>query len=241
MTDKEQIIVLHTIRHSDSGVVVQCCSREKGRESLYLHVSQKNRTRLSDFHRLSILDTVTFSKGSFMPVIREYAPACRLDNIRTDVCKGTVAIFLSELLLKSIREANVESHLYDFLVSSIKMLENLTEGTANFHLHFMVKLCRFLGIMPTNDYSGPESIFSLPAAKFTDSRMPEEQLAMCLTRQESQLLHRLMETPATRLGEISLTGAARNRFAREILRYISYHMGIDIELKSLDVLHEVFN
>lgn len=240
MTDKEQIIVLHTIRHSDSGVVVQCCSREKGRESLYLHVSQKNRTRLSDFHRLSILDTVTFSKGSFMPVIREYTPACRLENIRTDVRKSTVAIFLSELLLKSIREANTESSLYDFLAFSINMLENLTEGTANFHLHFMVRFCRFLGIMPTNDYS-PESLFCLPAAKFTVPHMHEEQQTLCLTRQESHLLHRLMETPASRLGEITLTGAARNRFAKEILRYISYHMGMNIELKSLDVLHEVFN
>lgn len=241
MTDKEQIVVLHTIKHSDSGVVVQCYSRERGREALYLRVSQKNKVKISNFHRLSILDIITYSKNSYMPVIREYASAYKLDSIRSDVYKSTVAIFLSELLLKSVREAEGERSLYDFLVSSVNMLENMEEGIANFHLHFMVRLCKFMGIMPVNDYSGPESIFSLPAAKFADTLKNEKPLSPFLSRQESELLYRLMVTPVSMIGRIECNGELRSKFAKEILKYISYHLGTDIELKSLDVLHEVFN
>ena len=53
----------------------------------------------------------------------------------------------------------------------------MEEGIANFHLHFMVRLCKFMGIMPVNDYSGPESIFSLPAAKFADTLKNEKPLS----------------------------------------------------------------
>lgn len=241
MTDKEQIIVLHTIKHSDSGVVVQCLGRKRGRGALYLRVAQKNKIKLSEFHRLSILDIITYSKGSYMPAIGEYTAAYRLESIRSDVYKSSIAIFLSELLLKGLREAEGESSLYDFILYSINMLESMERGIANFHLHFMVHLCRFMGIMPVNDYSGSGSLFSLPAAKFTEGLAKEERLPPFLSKEESELLHLLMVTPASEIGEIVCNGELRSRFAKQMVKYISYHLGTDIELKSLDVLHEVFN
>lgn len=241
MTDKEQIIVLHTIKHSDSGVVVQCLGRKRGREALYLRIAQKNKIKLSDFHRLSILDIVTYSKGSYMPAIKEHTAAYRLESIRSDVYKSTVAIFLSELLLKGLHETEGESSLYDFILYSINMLENMERGVANFHLHFMVHLCRFMGIMPVNDYSGPESLFSLSAARFAEGSAREKQLSPFLSKEESGFLYRLMVTPASEIERIECTGEMRSRFARQMLKYMSYHLGTNIELKSLDILHEVFN
>ena len=100
MLTNSQIIVLHTIKHGDNGLVVQAYSATSGRVALYLRISPKNKVILSNLHRLNILDVVTYSSGSSMPLIKEMVPALKLDSLRTNIYKNTIAIFLSELLYK---------------------------------------------------------------------------------------------------------------------------------------------
>ena len=62
-----------------------------------MRVSSKNKIAISNLHRLSILDVVTYSSGTSMPSVREIEPVMRFDSIRTNVYKNTIAIFLSEI------------------------------------------------------------------------------------------------------------------------------------------------
>ena len=63
MLSKSQIIVLHTIKHGDNGLVLQCYSNTSGRTALYMKVSSKNKLVIFNLHRLSILDVVTYNRG----------------------------------------------------------------------------------------------------------------------------------------------------------------------------------
>ena len=249
MLSKTQIIVLHTIKHGDNGVVIQCYSNTVGRTALYLRVSAKNKIILSNLHRLNILDVVTYNSGSSMPTIRELAPSVRLDSLRTNIYKSTIAIFLSELLVKCVRESEQNAPLYNFLVSSINVLEHLGEGIANFHIHFMVHLCKLLGFMPTDNYSPELSVFDMEKAIFRkphyfydlrDESMKIADEARVFTPQQSQLLHQLLNTKVIDIAGLRCTGDMRLQFAKQMLDYISHHLGIVLEIKSLDVLHDVF-
>ena len=64
---------------------------------------------------------------------------------------------------------------------------------------------------------------------------------------ESMLLHTLMNTPSTNLGklycgaqELKLSGQLRNSYAKRMIEYISHHIGNTMDIKSLDILHQIF-
>lgn len=249
MIAESRIIVLHTIKHGDNGLVLQCYSNNAGRQSLYLRVSSRNKVNISNIHRLSILDIITYSNGSSMPTIRELTPVTKLASIRTNIFKNTIAIFLSELLAKSIRESEANLQLFDFLCSSINILEHLNGGEANFHIHFIVHLSKMLGFMPKDNYSLEMPLFNISTAKFCEGeRFFDGKYCVvrttdslgCFSETESALLHTLLNTRAIDTGEIRCTGELRLSFAKQMIRYLSHHLGMNLEIKSLDVLHEVF-
>lgn len=250
MLVKLQVIVLHTIKHGDNGLVLQCYSNTSGRISLYMRVAAKNKVTISNLHRLNILDVVAYNNGSSMPTIREMVPVLRLESLRTNIYKNTIAIFLSELLVKSIRESEGNRQLYDFLVSSINMLEHIGEGVANFHIHFMVHLTRMLGFMPTDNHSQQMPLFDMESALFREplymydkrtGNLQETTQERFFPPQESMLLHTLLNTRAIKMGGVRCSGELRLSFAKQMIRYLSHHLGTPLEIKSLDILHEVFN
>ncbi len=250
MLSKSQIIVLHTIKHGDNGLVLQCYSNTSGRTALYMKVSSKNKLVISNLHRLSILDVVTYNRGSSMPIVKEMEPLVRLDSVRTNIYKNTIAIFLSELLVRCIKESEANLQLYQFLTSSISILEHMQEGVSNFHIHFMVHLSKMLGFMPMDNYSASEPLFNISSARFCEGevffdglycRVKENATNCCFSKSESELLHLVMNTPAIRCCDIKCNGELRFSFSNQMIRYLSHHLGMNLEMKSHDVLHEVFN
>lgn len=247
---KSQIIVLHTIKHGDSGMVVQCYSSLHGKQSLYFRGSAKHQAKYANLHRLNILDIITYSGStSSMPTIKEMTPIYNLSNIRTNIYKNTIAIFISELLLKSIREVETNSAFFDFLKASIGILEHLHEGTANFPIHFMVHFSKMLGFKPLDNYAEQTPLFCIPNACFTEAYLvfngqkciiDETHSPTHFKSSESALLHTILNTPSTQINTIKCTGEMRLAFTKQMITYISHHLGIPIEIKSLDVLHEIF-
>lgn len=249
MLAKSQIVVLHTIKHGDTGIVVQCYSSTAGRTALYFRGSSKKMNNASLLHKLNILDVVAYSSSSgSMPTIREVTAPFNLSTLRSDIYKSSIAIFISELLGKTVREAEANPHLYSFISSSIQILEHTTDGVANFHIHFLTQLCKMLGFMPMDNYSSSAPIFDMAAAKFIPEPFGIAPYgSQPVGKLESMLLHTLMNTPSTNLGNLScngqqlrISGELRLSYAKRMIEYISHHIGNTIEMKSLDILHQIF-
>lgn len=248
MLAKSQIIVLHTIKHGDTGIVVQCYSNTAGRTALYFRGSSKKMDNAALLHKLNILDVVTYSNTSqSMPTIREIAIPYNLSSLRGDIYKSSIAIFISELLGKTVREAESNPHLYSFISSSVQILEHTTDGVANFHIHFITHLCKMLGFMPLDNYSPATPIFDMATAKFIPNFGIPQYGSQTMGEMESRMLHALMNTPSTNIGkimcngeELQLSGQARLSYSKRMIEYISHHIGNNIEIKSLDILHQIF-
>lgn len=249
MLTKSRIIVLHTIKHGDTGIVVQCYSNAAGRCSLYFRASKKT-NNASLLHKLNILDVVSYSSGTMsMPTIKEIAVPYNLSSLRSDIYKSSIAIFISELLGKTVRESESNPHLFSFIESSIQILEHIDEGVANFHIHFLTHLCKMLGFMPLDNYSTSTPLFDIAVAKFTPEPYGLPAYGtQHIGKRESQMLHSLMNTPSTNLGRLicgneplSINGELRLSYAKRMIEYISHHIGNTIEIKSLDILHQIFS
>ena len=223
MVREYQIIVLHTIKCSNSGVVVQCYSNANGRESLFLRCSSKNGSKLSVFHKLNILDIVTTSNPkSNMATIKEYAQPYKLYSLRDDIYKNSISLFISELLYKILKESEQNTTLYNYICSSIQILEHLNYGVANFHLSFITHLCTIIGYKPINNYSNINCRFNIRKGTFVEDNTIYFLDKLILSKEISQLINLFLTTPTTNLESIELHRDKRYHYINSIILYIFF-------------------
>jgi DNA repair protein RecO (recombination protein O) len=242
--ESSRAIILHLTKHGDSGVIVHTLDSESGRKSYYLRGLGKNRkAQLSNLHPLSIVDIVSSSKpGTSISHIKEYSSLTDLSSIRSNILKNSIAIFMSEVLYRSILEHEGDQHLFEWLCSSIITLENCPL-LSNYHLRFLVELSARLGFCPQSSGVSCDNIghFNISSASFNtlgnDSFISQDFFC----EEDSIILYNMLSLPFEEAMQLPLNGSARNRFAREMLRYISHHLGRTIEAKSLSILHDIFN
>lgn len=237
LRQKSRIIVLHTLRHADNGAIVEAYSDRAGRATFYGYVGGKSKllNRLTALNILDIEVLSTPNKG--MPIIKEANEVYGLLSLRGDVQKSCISLFICELLSKSIREIEPNTPLFEFLVSSIRLLNSMTEGFANFHLHFLANFCKIMGYMPKDNFNFDTPYFDFVQGEYV-SLYKED---VCFRRGQSQLLHNFLVTPSVELGDIQLPGEERRVFLEKMLQYLSFHLGCRLNLKSLEVLREIFN
>jgi DNA repair protein RecO (recombination protein O) len=178
-----------------------------------------------------------------MQYIKEYRAINPLNGIRTNPNKSAIALFLGELLYKSVKEEEANDLLFHFLVESILSLNDLTCSIANFHLYFLAKFCAKLGIAPLPNFH-PEHAphFDVTQGIFVPpNTYPHTRSDTLFTQQESHLFAKLSAlTSAEEAASIPLNGAQRHQFVLQIIRYLHYHLGVSLDVKSPDVLRQLF-
>ena len=146
-----RIIVLHTIKYKESGVIIQGYSDRNGRESFFLRVGKRSGrgSVISQLHPLSIIEATpsSLSLGE-MTTIKEIVLPYKLESIRSNIFKSSIAMFISELLYKTIKEVEYNPEMFLFLNDAILRLDAMDKGISNFHAYFTVLLCKHLGYLP---------------------------------------------------------------------------------------------
>lgn len=227
---KSRIIVLHLTKHSDSAVVVHTVDSLEGRRSYLVRgaAPRNNGSRGSSgraggmqaFHCLSILDTVsTQAPKSTLCFLKEWEPACDLSALRSDMVKASVAMFISEVIYRSLTAEVAEPDLFDWLCDAVVALNGAEGSVANFHLWFLVSYCTRMGFRP-GEVLEPRGLFTLD---------------------EETLLYKVLRSSFEETMALPLSAERRRNFCRKMLRYLSYHLGAEIDARSLDVLHEIFS
>ena len=139
-----------------------------------------------------------------------------LNGIRNNLFKNTMNLFLSEVLLRTVKDGQAEEGLYPWCVRSILTLDTLQSDFSNFHIRFLLEFAGALGFSPTFEDIAP----------FAEKHL--HQLKPFLTSDFS----------ASML--LPLRGEERNALCEDLLRYLEYHTESTIHIQSLAVLREVF-
>ena len=77
-------------------------------------------------------------------------------SIPFDPVKSSIALFIAEVLHKTIKEEETNPELFSFLFHAIQALDLNDRGTANFHLAFLVHYSRHLGFYLKYDHLFPQ-------------------------------------------------------------------------------------
>ncbi|MBG0860358.1 MAG: DNA repair protein RecO [Bacteroidales bacterium] len=240
MTDKTRAIVLHQLKYSDSGIIVQLFTRKFGRQSVLIKGMRNKKAGKHNvfFQPLVILDLVMYYRESrAIQMLKEFSVSYLPAAIQADVKKSSMALFIGEVLTSVLKEESPNENLFDFIEESIIYFNASTEGFANFHIAFLVGLSSFLGFEPGKKSGKNDLYFDMLNGKF----VPEPPLHGYYADVEiSAILAAFFSSSYSSITGISLTGALRDEVLDVILKYYSLHLPGLKKVNSLDVLKEVF-
>jgi DNA repair protein RecO (recombination protein O) len=150
--------------------------------------------------------------------------------------KAPVALFLCEILYKTLREEAPDEELYQFISRSLLEFETY-EYDPDFHLIFLLKLTSFFGFQPNGTPTAPNSYFDLVDGCFVSDK---NQSLHVLDPEEAEVIYKLSQKEL--LNEpISFTNRQRRRALRNITEYYQIHLEGMGKIKSLEVLSEIFS
>ena len=210
-----ELLVLGLTKVGDNALVVQTLSREWGRRGFLVRSARKTGTTL--FLPLNIIEAeIVENPKSELWTLKDIGLKEGLPGCRGDLRKNTMTLFLTEVLLKTVREGAVEDGLYDWCVGSVLTLNALEESCANFPVRFLMELCGALGFRPSFDDIAP---------------FAEEQL---------EPMKSILTAPFAQAMLLPLNGSTRNKLCEDLLRYLSFHTDTNIQVKSLAVLRDLY-
>lgn len=240
MIDKTRGIVLHQIKYSDSGIVVQLYTRKFGRLSFLAKGVRNRKTGKQNvfFQPFFILDLVIYHKESReMQSLKEFTVPYNLNGIQSDIKKTSIALFLAEVLASVLREETQNEELFDFLEESIKYFDRADEGSSNFHIAFLSGLSSYLGFEPGLRASENEKYFDMLNGIFLPVPPPHGYYA---DPEISVILAAFFASSYERIKEIPLAGQMRNKVLETLMEYYALHLPGLRKIRSLEVLREVF-
>lgn len=226
------LIVLHTTKYSENSLVVHALSPVYGRCGIFVNGVNRGR-KASLFQPLAILDAVVGeSPKSSLLTLGEAVPKHNLALLRSDHIKSILAVFICEVLYRTIRDGVAEEGLFEWVERMILLLDSMEGEISNFHIYFMIGLCARLGFSPRNNYSESNPRFSMTAAEFSDSGIlfPEE---------DSLLLHQCLSSDFAGCMTLKTSGYRRRSLLARMVDYLGYHSDTNLDIKSLDILHDV--
>jgi DNA repair protein RecO (recombination protein O) len=241
MIDSTKAIVLHQIKYSDSGIVVQLYSRKYGRLACLIKGLRNKKSGKHNvlFQPLSILDMAIYYKASReIQIMKDFSASYSPSDVYSDIKKSSVAIFLGEVLTSVLREESPNETLFDFLEDSVIYFDQCREGFANFHLAFLAGLCSYLGFEPGKTEIKGIKYFDMLNGKFTQHPPADGNYA---GPEISEILAAFFSSSCENINKIMLTGSVRNEVLETLVKYFSIHLPGLRKIKSLEVLKEVFN
>lgn len=240
MLHKTRGIVLHSIKYSESSIIVKVYTEAFGLQSYLVKGarSKKAALRSSMFQPLTLLDMVVYHRGSSeLQHIREASVSEAFHAISSDLRKSAVAIFLAEVLFRSLKEAEASEELFDFLAHSLSFFDMQEAGAEYFHLYFLVRLSRFLGFQPQGMPSGERAHFDLREGRFVAVQAPHPDQ---VSDAPSRAMWEIMNVSAGDLQSLSLPRKTRDELLDALLIYYQIHLSGLGSIKSLEILREVF-
>jgi len=180
--------------------------------------SKSGKNKIALFQPLTLLDLVVYHREhANINRIKEVKCLYPYQTIPTDIKKSALAMFLIEVINKTVKEESHAQELCEFFIRSFITLDQMESRSENFHIVFLLKLSRMLGF-------GPSHVNEVLGARVT-------------SEENEAAISSLIKSEYTDVVEI------QNHQRREILdltlKFYADHIDNLGEMKSIQVLREI--
>jgi DNA repair protein RecO (recombination protein O) len=240
MLKKVRGVVLHHIKYKEDSAIVHMYTDLHGRQTYLINGvrGKKGQNRANILQPLFFLEMEVYHKPyREMHRIKEFNQYITFRNLPFDLNKSTQAMFIAEVLSRSLKEEEPNPELFEFLLHSIQWLDTSEKYFSLFHLLFLVQLTKYLGFNPENNYSSQVSYFDLRNGQFTGNEQIHPDI---INREVSLHFHHLMKKSFSNLQSLRIEHTIRAQLTDSLLDYYRFHIQDFGKLRSLAVLKEIF-
>lgn len=242
MLQKTKGIVLHTLKYKDNSIIVELYTEVAGRASFLVSVPRSRKAAVKSvlFQPLSLVELeVDFRPNTSIYKVKEAKSFYPFSTLPYEPYKSAIALFLSEFLYRAVREEVENRPLFAYLQHSMIWLDECHEGFANFHLVFLMRLSRFLGLYPNLEDYRSGDYFDLQNACFTSLR--PQLHSHYIGPEEASRLTMLMRMNYETMHLFTMNRVERARCLTIMNEYYRLHLPDFPVLKSLEILKELFD
>ena len=237
---KTPALVLSTVNYGDRQLIVDLLTRQAGRQSFIVRLSQSPHGRVHRrlFQPLTLLDAdFTLRPNRTLQRFSEVRMSRPWTSLTANPYKMPLVFFVAEFLRHATRDEQDVATLFDYVVDSVEWLDMASEGYANFHLVFMIRLSMFLGFFPNLESYEPGACFDLRSGCFSTTVPPHPNY---IQADEAEAMVGLMRLSFTTMRLFRMSREQRNRCVDVILDFYRLHIPAFPELKTLGVVRELF-
>ena len=229
MLHKTRGIVLNFIKYRETSIVTRIYTEDFGLQSYIVYgvrgSNKRSKSKISFFQPLTLLELVVYYKrNAGLNRISEIKCPEPYQSIPYDFRKSSIAMFITEVLNKCLKEEESNTNQFEFLRYSLQMFDHLQEHYENFHLQLMLKLSRYLGFAPETANDVFDEVYEYVGKPTID-------------KQDQQALDLLLQNPYT--SPVKMSNATRRLLLDDLIKYYQRHVDGFGELKSIAVLREV--
>lgn len=173
-----------------------------------------------------------------LPRPHNIVPYYTYRNIQFEPIKSTLAMFTAEFLSNALREEMPDTLLYKYIEESLQWLDCTDCGISNFHIAFLLHLSRFLGIEPNLEGHSSTQHFDMISGEYCSFQPKHPHF---LRPEEARVIPYLSNMTISNMHLYRFSRKQRQRILEILSDYYRIHIPNFHELKSLEVLKEIFD
>ena len=232
-------IVLRCVKYDDKSFIAHLFTASRGHVSFMINGSHGKRSGTSArlFQPMAFLSFQWDAKpNASLQRMKEARLLFVQQSIPFDPIKRSVAMLLTEFMTYTLRDEASNPDLYLYIEHSIQWFDMAETEYANFHLVFLFKLARFLGISPNMESYSDGDLFDLTNGHFTPHGLPSETT---MSEHDAQLLFQLNGANYETMATIAMSRQDRARMIRYLATYYTIHIPKFPTLQSLEILQQL--
>lgn len=243
MIQKTKGIILRTVKFGETSLVVTAYTELFGLQSYMVNgvrmASKKGTAKSAYFQPGAILDLVAYhNEVKNLQRIKEYNWTHLYQHLFSDVRKNSVAVFMIELVNKSVKEPESNNELFYFIEDALLHLDEASSRVAaNFPLFFALHLAVFFGFRINDEYTQEQHYLDLQEGIFVAEQPRHPHY---LEGPEAEAVSYLLKVqhPAD-LADLPLNGEMRRRILNSLESFYALHIADFGTMKTLPVLREL--
>jgi DNA repair protein RecO (recombination protein O) len=241
MLTKTQGIVLKQVKYGDTSLIVKMYTRDYGLLSFMVKGvrSSRSKGKAAMMQPLMLLDLVLYLKSNQnLKSLREFQYSYVYRQLPYDIVRSTVGMFMLEVVLKSIKEEEPNTELFDFLSNAFHLLDEGDKMPPNFHLVFLAQLLEHIGFQPQGRFTEETACFDVYEGSFVAD---PPAAGHYLEPEDAGELAILLHTGLEHAENIQLSAPARKLLLDRLLLYYEYHVESFKQLRSPEILRSVLH
>jgi DNA repair protein RecO (recombination protein O) len=241
---KTRGIVFHVTAYSESSVVAKIYTELYGLQSYLINGVRNKKSKIKSgiLQPLSLLEMVVYhkEKGGLQRIkeIRQSASGGPFNSIPFDVMKSSMVLFMNEVLYKAVKEEEANPQLFDFIFHAMQLLDLEARTNPDFHLHFLVKLTKYLGFFPNGLYSESTPVFNLQEGTFG---VNEPVHPYYISSPLSMYFDKLVNSSLNDSVDMDISISQKRELIEKLLEYYALHITGFGNIHSNKVLEEVWS